>query len=305
MDVVEAVEFTDPFCSYAWGTEPKYRRLAWQYSERVRVRRVFCGILSDGWYHQFVLDGDLAAFRGAQQAYLAAVSELTGMPHPAPVHHVLEGSDEVCRLAKAAERQGPDVAGRVLRRLRESLLVHGRPADTLARGLEACAGVPGLDATALAADFADPETAAAYRADWEEARRPSEFVLNLPDKRAGRGAAQPQDGRMRYGLPCLVLTGSAGIATIAGWRDWSDWEVALDAVAPGILATARPLPAPPEAFAAWPSLAPAEFDFLCPGHDVPPDGVVEHRWPGGTFWLTREESSRGLFAAAEPGAAPV
>src|SRR5436189_10931 len=32
--IVEVVEFTDPRCSWAWGTEPKHRRLRWRYGDR-------------------------------------------------------------------------------------------------------------------------------------------------------------------------------------------------------------------------------------------------------------------------------
>ena len=45
---VELVEFTDPGCSYAWGTEPKVRRLRWQYGHRLRWRRVVVGTAPAG-----------------------------------------------------------------------------------------------------------------------------------------------------------------------------------------------------------------------------------------------------------------
>ena len=286
MDLVEAVEYTDPFCSWAWGTEPKYRRLQWQFGERLRWRRVVCAIWHPGWHTMWSEDEDTAPLRPKLSEFFAMVHQTTGMPYPDPVHYLHVSSEDTCRLIKAAENQGAEVADRVVRRLRESLLVWGRPGDTLEHGIETLAGEPGLDLDRLVADLSDPATEKAYQDDWEEARNPNDFVLNLEDKRPGRGAAQPHNGRMRYGLPALVLTGPAGTTTIAGWCEWADWENALESVAPGILADARPLPTPEEAFATWPLLAGAELTELCgPDFRVPTD-VQSHEWAGGQVWMS-------------------
>jgi len=297
MSLIDAVEFTDPSCSYAWGTEPKYRRFRWQYSELVRSwRQVMSGIMVDGWRDALGVGGDDEKARAGHEAYLRDVTALTGMPHPIPMHYVMSHSEDACRVAIAARAQGPAVAEAVLRRLRDSWFIWGKPADSVQRGLAAAVGVAGCDVERLAKDLADPATETAYRADWEESRNPNEHALNEPDTRPGRGAAQPHGARMRYGLPALLLTGPAGEATVAGWRDWSVWEEAAERVCPGAVARARPRPTPAEAFEVWPLLARAELDELCgPGADPPAD-VVEHRWPGGEVWLTKTESSVALAA---------
>ncbi len=289
MDMIEAVDYTDPFCSWAWGTEPKYRRLQWQYGEHLRWRRVVTVIWSPGWHRMWSEDEDTSPLCPKLSAYFGQTTEVTGMPYPDPIDHLQPSSEEPSRLIKAAENQGDEVVDRVVRRLRESLFVWGRPADTIERGLVALAGVPGLDLDRLAADVADPATEKAYQADWEEARNPNEYVLNLEDKRPGRGAAQPHGDRMRYGLPALVLTGPAGTTTVAGWRDWADWESALETVAPGIVAKARPLPTPEEAFATWPLLARAELEVLCGADFQVPDDVETHEWAGGQVWLSTND----------------
>lgn len=287
MQRIEAVEYTDPFCSWAWGTEPKYRRLRWQFGEHLTWRRVVCAIWHPGWHTMWSEDPDTAPLRPKLSAFFAQVHQVTGMPYPDPVHHLHTSSEDACRLIKAAERQGPSLADQVVRRLRESLLVWGRPGDTIEHGIDAVAGLPGLDLDRLITDVADPATEQAYQADWEEARDPNEFVLNLEDKQPGRGAAQPHNGRMRYGLPTLVLTGPAGTTTIAGWRDWAYWENALESVAPGVLAQGRPLPTPAEAFATWPLLARAELVELCgPDFTIPP-GTQPHEWNGGQVWISQ------------------
>lgn len=289
---IEAVEFTDPFCSYAWGTEPKYRRLDWQYGAFMNVRRVFVGILSPGSPYKDY-DESPEGLAARYEKYLIDVSALTGMPYPSPVRHLMNGSDRICRIARAVQRQGPEVAERVLRRIRESVFVDGAPADDLPRAVAAAAGIPGFDPERLAADLADPREQQAFQAEWEEARRPNDYALAVADKRPGRGAAQEQDGHWRFGLPCLILTGPGGTATVAGWTGWTDWEAALEAAAPGVTARARPLPTPAQAFERWPSLAPAELAELCGADAVAPPGVIEHTWPGGTLWRTpAEEGSR-------------
>ena len=45
MDGIEVVEFTDPGCSWAWGTEPKLRLLQWRYGEQLRAAGVTKGML--------------------------------------------------------------------------------------------------------------------------------------------------------------------------------------------------------------------------------------------------------------------
>jgi hypothetical protein len=41
--MIDVVEFTDQDCSWAWGTEPKLRRLRWRYGPLLRWRRVMAG----------------------------------------------------------------------------------------------------------------------------------------------------------------------------------------------------------------------------------------------------------------------
>lgn len=252
--LLDVVEFTDPVCSYAWGTEPKRRRLVWQYGHVLRWRRVMVAMHAPGWsdWTGLALEDPVLATHVSD--YWRGVSELTGMPYPDPLHHVHVSSQDMARLVKAAELQGESLAEPLLRLLRESVFVDGRPADTVERGLALAAGVPGLDVDRLARDVASPAVRAAYAADWEEARNPNAFVRAIPDERAGYGRAQPAGDRLRYGIPCMILTGAAGEVTVAGWQAWDGWAAALEQAAPGVAAHARPLPTPTEALARWPTL---------------------------------------------------
>lgn len=44
---VEVVEYTDPLCSIAWGTEPSKRKLHWRFGEKLRWRAVMAGLCRD------------------------------------------------------------------------------------------------------------------------------------------------------------------------------------------------------------------------------------------------------------------
>lgn len=296
--LIDVTEFTDPCCSYAWGTEPKVRRLRWCYGDRIRWRRVMAGLSARGWHHRHGLELDDPALAAYLSDYWKDVSALTGMPYPSPLHRTAPWSEDACRMVKAAELQsGPPVAGRgddpaarLLRRLRESWFVFGRPAATFERAAALARGIDGLDADRLLSDVKEPGVEAAYQADWEETRNPSELVRNLEDDRVGMGKAREHNGRMRYGLPTLIFRGPAGEVTVPGLRPWEAYEEALEVVAPGITAAGRPLPTPDEVFAAWPLVAEGELAFLCGPAAVPPPGVVSHRWDGGQVWMTAPEA---------------
>lgn len=231
---LRVVEFTDPACPWAWGSEPKFRRLRTQLGPRVSWRRVF-GILFD--------DGEPPAPDPAAEAawYLNELREIathTGAPVPERLAWVSATSWPASLAAKAAEAQGPDMAEAVLWRLRETTFVDGEPADTPGRVLDAVRALPGLDIDRLAADAASPLTRAAVREDWTETRSPCPEVLELdaPGRHPGRAkplGEDPEDG-FRYALPTLVFLGPADRAVVPGWRPESEYFDAVRAVAPGL-----------------------------------------------------------------------
>lgn len=45
--MLDVIEFTDPICSWAWGSEPKLRLLRWRYEQQVNWRRVMGGLVGD------------------------------------------------------------------------------------------------------------------------------------------------------------------------------------------------------------------------------------------------------------------
>lgn len=286
---VEVVEFTDPGCSWAWGTEPKRRRLRWRYGDRLAWRRVMGGLVGD--MDRYFPDGfDPVRAAPRQSRYWADVASRTAMTYPARLAYHYRSTEPACRAVKAAERQSDETAERVLRRLREATFVFGTPPDTTQRILAAVRGVPGLDEARLAADLDSPDVEDAFREDWEATRRPNEYVMTLeesPDE--GGGRAKHTEGRWRYVFPTMIFQGPAGEVTVPGWKPWERYVEALEAVSPGITAGPRPDPSPVEAFAAWPTLAPIELETLCGPAAALPEGVVTYDWGDGAFYMTGAE----------------
>ncbi|MCW2873086.1 DsbA family protein [Actinacidiphila oryziradicis] len=282
--VVEVVEFTDPACPWAWGSEPTFRRLRFALGGQVAWRRVF-GILFDE-------DEDPAPDPDAEtrwyRGFIAGIAAHTRAPHTPRLQWVARTSWPASLAAKAAESQSADVAERVLRRLREATFVLGTPADTEDGVLAAVAGVPGLDKPRLLRDMRADATRQAVRRDWTETRRPDHRVLRLDAPGPHGGRAKLVGGRHRYALPTLLLTGPGGRAVVPGWRRYEEYLDAACQVAPG-LRPAPGLPCAEEALEGHRSLTEPELELLtgCPD---PPAWAVRVDTGNGLLWLHPDEA---------------
>ncbi|MFF3886371.1 DsbA family protein [Streptomyces sp. NPDC001914] len=295
---VEVVEYTDPLCPWAWGSEPVFRGLRAALAGRVRWRRAYCVLFDD--------DDDPPPDPAAETAWYARYVEDIGAHTKAPrarrLNRVAASSWPASLTAKAAERQGDEVAGQVLRRLRESVFVLGEPADTAALTLSAVRGVPGLDHERLAADAASVSVREAVLADRTEARRPVPEVLSVRGGSPHPGAAkETSEGGYRYALPTLLVRAPAGRRVVPGWRPYEEYASAFDALCPGLLAEpARP--APSEALARYRSLTRPEAAVLSDG-PWPPRDAVRVETGNGPLWLHPDEAAvhpaldRGTAAA--------
>lgn len=276
---VEAVEYTDAMCSWAWGTEPKLRRLRWSHGHGLEWRRVMGGLVE---HRRPPPDPGKAA--EDLEHYWSGVAENTGATHPSPLDHVPLTSDPSGRAVVAARRQGAEVSDAVVRRLREATFVWGDPPDTHERCIRAVAGLAGLDEARFATDLESEQVAAGYQADFEETRRPNDYVRRLTGDRLGIGdAKEARDGRLRFAFPTVVFHGSGGEHTVPGWMPYEAYVEAMEAAEPGSTAQPRPMPTVDQALGEWELLTSAELSYLCgPGAAVP-DRWATHTWPGGTI----------------------
>jgi len=292
MSAVEVVEFTDPGCSWAWGTEPKLRLLRWRFGDRLRWRRVLGGLIGD--MNNYIREFDAVRNAPSRIRYWRTAWEYTCMTYPARLQWMYTSTEPGGKAVKAAELQSDVVAGRVLRRLRESTFVFGTPADTTDRVLDAVAGVDGLDAGRFAADLRSDVVEKSFREDWEETRRPNEYVMTLEGDEPGIGRAKQTEGHWRFVFPTLIFRGADGEATVPGWCGYERYEAAMEVASRGSTSAPRAGPSRDEVFETWPTAAERELDVLT-GSTTPPSGVVAYDWGEGLFFLTDDEArARGV-----------
>lgn len=289
------IEYSDAMCSWAWGTEPKLRLLRWRFEDQLERWRLVMGHLVEDEYFPV---RDRQADAPKLESYWKVVCDQTGMPRPAPLLRSTGGSRASGLAVKAAQRQSTELAQLVMRRMREATFVSGLPADSAARALEACQGVSGLDHERLCASIDEAATADSYEEDRNLTRTPNEFVLQLEGDRPGIGRArEAKDGRMRFVFPTIVVQSGDRDWTVPGWMPYEDYEGALFAAGARPTERTRSNPTPAEAFARWPSLAAAEFDFLCGANAKLPAEVTTTHWDGGTIYRTAAEAAAVKAAA--------
>jgi predicted DsbA family dithiol-disulfide isomerase len=288
--VLDVVEYTDPLCPWAWGSEPEFRllraRLRARPGVRVRWRRAYAILFDEGEDPA----PDPAAEAAWYSGYVAEVCAHTGAPRPHALDRVALSSWPASLAARAAQAQGPLVAERVLRRLRESEFVLGAPADTPQRVLACLRAVPGLDTGRLSADAASPAVADSVRADRAEARRPLPEVLDLDGPPPHPGAAKELDGGgHRYALPTLLLRGPGGTRVVPGRRPSEAYAQALSEVLPGPWPQPRPLSAD-DALDLHRTLTAPELELLTEERAAPAR-ALRIDTPGGPLWLHPDEAA--------------
>ena len=281
---LEVVEYTDPACPWAWGSEPKFRLLRAELPA-VRWRRVF-GILFDP--DEDDPAPDPAAETRWYQRFVDGVCGHTGAPAARRLEWVCLNSWPASRAATAALSQGPELADRVLRRLREQVFVAGRPADTEDAVRTALTGLPGLDLDRLMREAASAEVQARVRADHALTRRPDPEVLRLrsTSSRADGphpGAAKEVSDGYRYALPTLVLEGPEGRAVVPGWRPPAAYVEAVRRVAPRARLAGQQ-PSAEVALARWRSLTGPEVNLLT-ADKHPPATALEINLRHGSLWV--------------------
>ncbi|MFA5787570.1 MAG: DsbA family protein [Actinomycetota bacterium] len=270
--VVRVDYFTDPSCSWAWGTEPKIRKIEWE----------FGGLLAwtyrvGGLFH----DVDLACptheelLRAGEHLgrYWEAIAIETGMPTETRLRRATVSTHPAGIAFKAAQIQGEKVALRFLRRLREGFLAEGKNLDDPDSILNQARTVPGLDVDRLARDMEGEQARAAFQEDWEATRNPLREVVDFPhEDRPGTGRPRMVDGRLRYVFPTMIFQGEGGRRPVAGWNPYEAYLEAIEAVAPGIGTRRGQPPTVDELLREYARVATKEVEIVC---EIPRDRAIE------------------------------
>jgi uncharacterized protein (TIGR03086 family) len=269
--------------------------LQWRHGHRLQWRVVMGGLVGDA--SGGGADWDPVRAAAPMSAYWRRSSAYTGQPYPFPMHRMARSTDPAGVAVKAALEQGEEVAARVLRRFREATFVFGATPETVEHFVAAAASVPGVDVDRWVAAIGSDRAAAAYRADWDETRRPNDFVRNLTGDQVGIGSMKHSEGHDRYAFPTLIFRGPQGERTVAGWMPYEAYVDAMEAVGPGVTADPHDDPTPVEAFDRWGVLTENEVRILCGSvaDDDFPSGVVAHFWGRGlVYFSANEATARGL-----------
>ena len=172
---VEIVYYTDPLCCWSWAFEPQWRRLRYEHGDQLAWRYRMAAMIA-GW--EDYADPLNSISRPAQMGPLwMQARQLSGMPIDDRIwaEDPPSSSYPACLAVKAAELQSAAAAERLLRRLREAVMVERR---NVARGEvilavadELAAEEPArFDAARFRRDFDAPAALDALREDVKELR---------------------------------------------------------------------------------------------------------------------------------------
>jgi putative protein-disulfide isomerase len=208
---VEVRYYTDPACPWSWGSEPKLRRLMWEFGDGLRFAWVMGGLArsyeSGDYWRQTIEWLDVAAE--------------SGMPLDARVwsQNPIASTYPACQALKAAAEQGSDAAYRYLRRLHEGLMTERKKLDH-AEALIGEAGPAGLDTDRFRIDLNSNAITEAFAADIEAVRK-------LPKEARAHDNVGETLGQERTSLPSALFRGEDG--TERGIWGWSRYDTYREA----------------------------------------------------------------------------
>lgn len=190
---IEIIEFTDPVCTWCWGSEPLLRKLETRYGDQVEVKFVMGGLVQDirdfyDSHHGIGKDPE----RSNQQIvkHWVEASERHGMPVRSEGFRLFSEeypSTYPQNIAyKAAQMEDQALADKFLRRIREASAAEALQTSRNEVLVELASEV-GLDISKFLGRLSDGSAAAAFQEDLDTTRRygvrgfPS-FLVRYEDK---------------------------------------------------------------------------------------------------------------------------
>ncbi len=169
--VIEIVEFTDPACTWCWGSEPILRKLEYRYKEQIKISFVMGGLVEDA--HTFMdnknkIGGDLNSFNKQVGTHWLEASQRHGMPVLAEGFKLFDDenpSTYPMNIAyKAAQFQSEEIANKFLRRMREATAAEAKQTNTMEVLIE-LAQESGLDIGMFITDMESGKANKAFEED--------------------------------------------------------------------------------------------------------------------------------------------
>jgi predicted DsbA family dithiol-disulfide isomerase len=293
--ILEILAFTDPVCTWCWGSEPVLRKLETGYGEQLRIRYVMGGLVEDirAFYDRAnEIGGDPERSNLSIARHWLEASERHGMPVRVESFRLFT-ADTVSTYPqniafKAAELTNVALAARYLRRMREASAAEARETGRSEVLIELASEV-GLDVATFIGHLNDGSAEKAFREDLATTR--------------GYGVRGFPTFLFRHGDRELMLRGyqsfnsmQAVINTLSGGTlQWHSPEKSADNVLGFIRAYGRA--APVELATAF-DLEPGELETILAG--LSEEGHIRRVGAGnGCFW---EPSASGHVCDSETGA---
>lgn len=169
--IIEIIEFTDPVCTWCWGSEPVLRKLEARFGEQVKISYIMGGLVKDitSFYDSYNdIGGDPDRSNRNIARHWVEASERHGMPVKSEGFKMFSRAHPSTypqNIAyKAAQMQDPTLANKFLRRIREASAAEARQTNTTEVLLELASEV-GLDIARFLDDFTNGPAQRAFEQD--------------------------------------------------------------------------------------------------------------------------------------------
>ncbi len=169
--IIEIIEFTDPVCTWCWGSEPVLRKLETRFGEQVKISYIMGGLVQDitSFYDSYNdIGGDPDRSNRNIAKHWMDASARHGMPVKSDGFKLFSRehpSTYPQNIAyKAAQMQDPTLANKFLRRIREASAAEARQTNTTEVLLELASEV-GLDIVRFLDDFTHGSAQRAFEQD--------------------------------------------------------------------------------------------------------------------------------------------
>jgi putative protein-disulfide isomerase len=278
--------YTDPACSWSWGTEPKLRRLMWEFGDELQFVWVMGGLARQ--YGSGYRDEEGGIGSGPDcfadlMSHWLDVGAKTEMPMDARLwtRNPIFSTYPACQAVKAAAEQGSNAAYRYLRRLREGLMLECRKLDHI-DAFVGEAGPAGLDVERFRIDLESNAITEAFAADLEEVRDP-------PEEAREAGKVRRTEGHDRVSFPSLLLVAEDGSRQgVWGWQPYEAYREA--ATAAGAEPTGGRPPEPGEVVDRFGRATTREIEVVS---DRPRPVVEAELWTAARDWRLRPVAVSG------------
>ncbi len=226
--IVEITEFTDPVCTWCWGSEPVLRKLETRFGEQVKINYIMGGLVQDitSFYDSYNdIGGDPDRSNRNIARHWVDASERHGMPvrsegfklfsreHPSTYPQNI--------AYKAAQMQDQALANKFLRRIREASAAEARQTNRIEILLELASEV-GLDIARFLDDFTHGSAQKAFEQD-----------LAITAKYGARG------------FPSFLLKYGEKEMVQRGYKRYEEFKALIEQVSGGEIRE-RPVPASEE-----------------------------------------------------------